>query len=96
MDESLIELFKLLESQSLEDKREIIRTKIYKEIDEFRKNDYEFLKILEREERNLFNNLIFIHKKFSSKLNNLIKNYDCLVGLKFATDRYKKDLENTV
>ena len=42
MDESLIEVFKLLESQSLEDKKEIIRTKIYKEMDEFRKKDYEF------------------------------------------------------
>ena len=96
MDESLIEVFKLLESQSLEDKKEIIRTKIYKEIDEFRKKDYEFLKILEREESNLFERLIFFHKKFSSKLNNLIKNYDCLVGLKFTADRYKKDLENIV
>ena len=42
MDESLIEVFKLLESQSLEDKKEIIPTKIYKEMDEFRKKDYEF------------------------------------------------------
>ena len=95
MDESLIDLFKKFDNESIDDIRENIRTKIYKELDEFRKKDYEFLKILEREERNLFDRLIFLHEKFSSKLNNLIKNYYCLVGLKFATNKFK-ELENTV
>ena len=37
MDESLIELFKLLDSQLLIDYKNEIRTKIYKEIDRLRK-----------------------------------------------------------
>ena len=60
----------------------------------FEKKIMNFLKILEKEESNLFDRLIFLHKKFSSKLKNLINNYYCLVGLKFATDKFK-DLENT-
>ena len=94
MDESLIDLFKKFDNHSIKDYREKIRTKIYKEIEELRKKDYEFSKILERDEVNLFNCLLFNHKKNISNLKNLIKNYDCLVGLKFATDRFK-DLENT-
>ena len=96
MDESLIDLFKKFDNETIDDIRENIRTKIYKELDEHRKKDYEFLKLLEKEESNLFNNLIFLHKKFSGKLNNLIKKYDCLTGLKSATDRFKKDMENLV
>ena len=58
MDESLIELFKLLDSQSLEDNREKIRTKIYKDLDKLRKKDYEFSKRLEIEEINFWFNLL--------------------------------------
>ena len=94
MDESLIDLFKKFDNETIDDIRENIRTKIYKELNELRKKDYEFKKILEKEESNLFDRLIFSHKKFSSKLKNLINNYYCLVGLKFATDKFK-DLGNT-
>ena len=96
MDESLIDLFKKIDNESIDDIRENIRTKIYKELNEHRKKDYEFKKILEKEESNLFNSLIFFHKKFSSNLKNLIKKYDCLVDLKYATDRFKKNMENIV
>ena len=58
MDESLIELIKLLDSQSLEDNREKIRTKIYKDLDKLRKKDYEFSKRLEIEEINFWFNLL--------------------------------------
>ena len=95
MDDSLIDLLKKFDNHSIKDYREKIRNKIYKEIEELRKKDYEFSKILEREEDRLFNCLLNLdNKKNSKKLINLIKNYDCLVGLKFATDRFK-DLENT-
>ena len=96
MEESLIDLFKKFDNETIDDIRENIRTKIYKELNEHRKKDYEFKKILEKEESNLFNSLIFLHKKFSSNLKNLIKKYDCLVDLKFATDRFKRDMENIV
>ena len=39
MDESLIELNKILDIQLLENNIENIRTKIYKELDELRKKD---------------------------------------------------------
>ena len=90
MDESLIELNKILDIQLLENNIENIRTKIYKELDELRKKDYKFSRILEREERNLFDRLRF--KKISIKLHNLIKDYECLIGLKFVIDRFT-DLE---
>ena len=96
MDESLIDLFKKFDNESIDDIRENIRTKIYKELNEHRKKDYEFKKILEEEESKLFNSLIFFHKKFNSNLKNLIKKYDCLVDLKFATDRFKRNMENIV
>ena len=90
MDESLIDLFKKFDNETIDDIRENIRTKIYKELDELRKKDYKFSRILEREERNLFDRLRF--KKISIKLHNLIKDYECLIGLKFVIDRFT-DLE---
>ena len=50
MDESLIELFKLLDSQLLIDYKNEIRTKIYKEIDRLRKKGDRFCISLEMEE----------------------------------------------
>ena len=94
MDDSLIDLFKKFDNQSIKDNREKIKTKFYKEIDELRKKDYEFSKMIEREENRLLTSILFNHKKYSSKLNNLIKNYDCLIRLKSVTDIFK-DLENT-
>ena len=87
MDESLIELFKLLDSQSLEDNREKIRTKIYKDLDKLRKKDYEFSKRLEIEEINFWFNLLTEHK--DSKLNNLVNIYECLKNLKYHIDSFK-------
>ena len=91
MDESLIDLFKKLDSQSLKDYREKNRTKIYKELDELRKND-EFSKRLEIEESHFWFNLLREHK--DSNLNNLVNIYDCLKNLKYYTDSFK-DLVNT-
>ena len=92
MDESLIELFKLLDSQSLEDNREKIRTKIYKDLDKLRKKDYEFFKRLEIEEFYFWFNLLREHK--DSNLNNLVNIYECLKNLKYHIDSFK-DLVNT-
>ena len=92
MDESLIELIKLLDSQSLEDNREKIRTKIYKDLDKLRKKDYEFSKRLEIEEINFWFNLLREHK--DSKLNNLVNIYECLKNLKYHIDSFK-DLVST-
>ena len=48
MDESLIDLFKKIDNESIDDIRENIRTKIYKELNEHRKKDYEFKKNIRR------------------------------------------------
>ena len=53
MEESLINLVKKFNSQSLEDNRDKIRINIYKEIEELRKND-EFSRIIELVERDFF------------------------------------------
>ena len=63
MDDSLIDLLKKFDNHSIKDYREKIRNKIYKEIDELRKKDYEFSKILEREEDRLFNCLLNLDNK---------------------------------
>ena len=62
MDDSLIDLFKKFDNQSIKDYREKIKTKIYKEIDELRKKDYEFSKMIEREENRLLTSILFNHK----------------------------------
>ena len=53
MEESLNSLIKIIDSQAQKDTKELIRTKIYKEIDELRKND-EFSKRFEMEEIKFF------------------------------------------
>ena len=91
MDESLNELLRLLDSQSLEDNMEKIRTKIYKEIEKLRKDDDdEFSRKLERLE-------IFLWQQLpvnNSNLNNLVLIYENLRSLRFNIDRLK-DLVNT-
>ena len=54
MDESFIKLVEEVNSQSLKDYREQIRTNIYKEIEEPRKKDDEFSERLEMEEIHFF------------------------------------------
>ena len=57
MEESLIKLVKKFNSQAIEDNRDKIRNKIWKEIEELRKDD-EFFREIESEERDFFLNLI--------------------------------------
>ena len=92
MDESLFELLKLLHIQSLEDNREKIRAKIYKEIDRLRKKDDRFCKSLEMNEIRFWLDLLREHK--DSNLKKLFYIYECLKDLKFNIDRFK-DLVNT-
>ena len=53
MEESLIKLVKKFNSQSIEGNRDKIRNKIWKEIEELRKDD-EFFREIESEERDFF------------------------------------------
>ena len=92
MDESLIELFKLLDSQLLIDYKNEIRTKIYKEIDRLRKKDDRFCISLEMEEIRFWLELLREHH--DSNLKKLFYIYQCLRDLKFNTDRFK-DSVNT-
>ena len=67
MDESLIELFKLLDSQLLIDYKDEIRTKIYKEIDRLRKKDDRFCISLEMEEIRFWLGLLREHNDSNLK-----------------------------
>ena len=87
MDESLIELFKLLDSQLLIDYKNEIRTKIYKEIDRLRKKDDRFFISLEMEEIRFWLELLREHN--DSNLKKLFYIYQCLRDLKFNIDSFK-------
>ena len=97
MEESFIKLVEKINSQAQKDYREKIRTKIYKEIDELRKND-EFSKRLEREESYFWINLL--RENNDSNFKNLVKIYECLNSLRFVTDEFKDllngDLKNNI
>ena len=86
MEESVIKLIEKINTQAQKDYREKIRTKIYKEINELRKND-EFSKRLEREESYFWFSLLRENK--DSNLKNLVKIYQCLNSLRLVTDEFK-------
>ena len=90
MEESLNSLVKTIDSQVQKDTKELIRTKIYKGIDELRKND-EFSIRLEREEINFWINALCEHKK--SDIYKLVNIYECLNSLSDTNDCLK-DLLN--
>ena len=81
MDENLNELISLLNSQTLEDNMEKIRTKIYKEIKRLLKdNDEDYFRRLDTEEIHFWYNILRL--RTDNNLNNLIKIYECLKILK--------------
>ena len=87
MEEKIIENFEnFFNDQLLKDYKDKIQTKFYKDLDGFRKKDDEFARKIEMVETDLLNVCN------NSNLNNLFKIYDCLHGLKYATDRFR-DLE---
>ena len=88
MEESLINLVKIFNSQSLEDNRDQLRINIYKEIEELRKND-EFSRIIEIGERDFFLNLLKYQEIRNTKLEKLFNLYDCLEFFKYNTERFK-------
>ena len=75
MEESLNSLVKTIDSQAQEDTMELIRTKIFKGIDELRKND-KYYRQIEREEVNFWFNVLCEHKE--SDLYKLFNIYKCL------------------
>ena len=91
MEESVINLVEKFNSQLLKDYRDIIRTNIYKELDELRKKNDEFSRRLEIEESNFWFRLL---RENNSNLNNLVNIYDCLKNLKYDIDHFK-DVVNT-
>ena len=54
MEESLNSLIKIIDSQAQKDTKELIRTKIYKELDKLLKKDCRFSKRFEMEEIKFF------------------------------------------
>ena len=91
MEESLNSLVKTIDSQAQKVTKELIRNKIYKGINELRKNDDEFSRRLEIEEINFWYNLLRECK--NSNLINLVNIYDCLKNLKYNNNNLK-DLLN--
>ena len=65
--------------QSLKDFKEKIKTKVYKEIEELRKNDHDFSFRLEKGESELWEKILRGYKY--RELHYLVKIYDCLNSL---------------
>ena len=85
MEESFIKLVGEVNSCSIDDIKDKVWTKIFKEIEKLRKEDDQFSKRLESEETNLWQRLLEVH---SSNLKDLLKIYDSLNSLKFEIDRF--------
>ena len=93
MDQKIIENFEnFFNDQLLKDYKVKTRTKFYKELDELRKKDDEFSRKIERVEIDLWRSFLSEHNN-DGNLINLVKIYDCLHGLKYATDSFR-DLVN--
>ena len=92
MEESLINLIKKFNSQSMEDNRDKIRNDIWKEIEELRK-DNEFFRKTEKEERDFFLNIVKYYGSSNTKIEKLFKLYECLEMLKYDTERFKSLVE---
>ena len=92
MEESLINLVKKFNSQSIEDNRDKIRNTIWKEIEELRK-DGEFFRKVEREERDFFLNIIKYYGSSNTKIEKLFKLYENLEMLKYDTESFKSLVE---
>ena len=91
MEEKIIENFEnFFNDQLLKDYKDKIRTKFYNDLDGLRKKDDEFARKIEMVETDLWRSILNVCN--NSNLNNLFKIYDCLHGLKYATDRFR-DLE---
>ena len=85
MDKNFIKLVEEVNSYSIDDVKDKIRTKLIKKIENLRKDDDEFSKKLERLECDLWHQLAENH---DSNLSNLIKIYDSLKSLKFGIDYF--------
>ena len=88
MDDTL-PIFEKFDNGLIRDSIEKIRNKIYKEIDEIRKNDHKFSLELESKERNLFSSIIFDSNENIKKLKNLIRKYNFLKEIEFAIDIFE-------
>ena len=91
MEEGLANLICTIDSRAQKDTKELIRTKIYKWMDELRKND-EYSRILEREEINFWNILLSKNRK-KNDIRKLVNIYECLNSLSYTND-ILKDLVN--
>ena len=85
MDRRFISLVEEVNRYSINDIKEKIRTKIYKEIEKLRKDDDEFYEKLERLEIILWQKLIESH---DSNLKDLVKNYIILHRFKSEIDYF--------
>ena len=87
MDEIIIKLVEEINKYSIDDIREKIRTKIYKEIEKLRKDDVNFSDQLGILENNLWRNLT---KK--NNLRELILFYNSLEDLKYGIEYFKNSV----
>ena len=85
MDKRFINLVEEVNSYSINDIKDKIRTKIYKEIEKLRKDDDQFSKELERLENGFWHRLLENHY---SNLKDLVNLYDSLNSLKFGIEDF--------
>ena len=86
MDRNLANLVEELNNHSIDDIKEKIRTKIYKEIEKLRRENDEFFVDLEMLEKRLW---LDITVKFDdSNLKNLVNIYCSLSSLQFGIDNF--------
>ena len=85
MDRRLINIVEEVNSYSINDIKDKIRTKIYKKIEKFRKDDDEFSKELENFEKGFWFNLTKINY---NNLKDLVNLYNSLNRLKIEIDNF--------
>ena len=88
MDDMFNRLVEEVNSLSIVDIKEKLRTKFYEEIEKLRKDDDKFSKNIEILENNLWRELLFN----VSNLKNLVIIYDSLNTLEYATDKFTKSV----
>ena len=85
MDRRFIKLVEEVNSYSIDDIKDNIRTKIYKEIEKLKNDDDEFSKELEMKEKSFWHYLL---KNNYSKLKDLVDLFNSLNSLKYGIENF--------
>ena len=89
MDRRFINLVEEVNSYSIDDIKDKIRTKIYKEIEKLRNDDDQFSKEIEMKEKHFWYSIL---QNNYSNLKDLVNLYNSLNSLKFGIEDFKKSV----